>query len=181
MRTARSVVPAPQSWPRPLLWVVEPWASTGRKVMNVLFVKVASGRPQLVWLNTFWASMRISGRKRPTGNERNSPRSTFQTEGVRNWLRRLLPKPARLAPVGCENSDLSYQASVFEPAEPVGLGSPCTLIRTKEPLPQPGQLRPALVPRIENGVPEYADPMPLICQFLTIWPRTLLEFLAKGS
>src|SRR5438874_423438 len=122
--------------------------------MNVGLVNVRSGRPQFVWLKTFCASMRISGRMRPTGNERKSPRSTFHTGGVRNWLRRLLPKPARLAPVGCENSDLSYQGVVFDPAFPVGLGSPWTLMSTKDPFPQPGQLRPGLLPVIEKGVPE---------------------------
>src|SRR5438552_6200235 len=119
--------------------------------MNVLLVNPMSGRPQFVWLNTFWASTRISGRKRPTGNERNSPRSTFQTGGVRNWFRRLLPKPAAPRPVGCEKSDLSYQGVSLEPASPVGLGSPLTLIST---VPQPGQLRPGLLPVIENAVPE---------------------------
>ena len=38
----------------------------------------------------------------------------------------------------------------LEPAEPVGLGSPLTLMSTA---PQPGQLRPGLLPVIENGVP----------------------------
>src|SRR6478672_11708372 len=122
--------------------------------------------------------MRISGRKWPTGNERNRPRSTFHAPGVRNWLRRLLPKPATPRPVGCENSDLSYQGLVAEPAVPLGLGSPWTLMSTE---PQPGQFRVGLDPLMENGVPEYADPMPLSCQFFTSWASALFEFFAKGS
>src|SRR5688500_14075815 len=125
--------------------------------------------------------MRISGRMRPMGNERKIPRSTFQTPGVRNWLRRLFPNPATLAPVGCEKSDLSYQGSVLEPGVPVGLGSPSTLMVMNWPWPQPGQLSCGFVPVIENGVPEYAAPMPLICQFLTMRPRMLLESFANGS
>src|SRR4051812_10198837 len=151
MRTCRSVVPVPQRVPRPWLCAVEPWALAGTNRMNVLLVNVMSGRPQFVWLNTLLASMRSSGRKRPTGNDRNRPRSTFHTGGVRNWLRRLVPKPVRPRPVGCENADRSYHGVVAEPAWPVGLGLPLTLMSTE---PQPGQLRAALLPVIENGVPE---------------------------
>src|SRR6266536_2735917 len=122
--------------------------------------------------------MRISGFTRPMGNERNSPMSTFQTGGVRNWFRRLVPNPSLPRPVGCEKSDLSYHGSVGDPAVPVGFGSPWTLIRTS---PQPGQLRAVLLPPIENGVPEYAAPTPLICQFLMIWAKGFLEFFANGS
>src|SRR5438876_3017344 len=149
--------------------------------MNSGLVNVRFGRPQLVWLNTFCASMRISGLSRPMGNDRNSPMSTFHTAGVRNWLRRLVPKPFLSSPVGCEKSDLSYQGTVAEPGVPLGLGSPCTLIRTNVPFPHPGQLSVGLMPVTENGVPEYAAPIPLSCQFLTIEPRTRLEPFANGS
>src|SRR5687767_1636783 len=128
-------------------------AAVGWNVMNSGLVAVRFGRPQLVWLNTLVASMRISGRNRPMGNDRKMPRSTFHTAGVRNWLRRLLPKPSTPRPVGCENSDRSYHGSVAEPGVPVGLGSPWTLIRTS---PQAGQLSVGLVPAMSNGVPEYA-------------------------
>ena len=100
---------------------------------------------------------------------------------MRNWLRRLVPNPFRSSPVGCENSDLSYQGTVVEPGVPLELGSPCALIRMNAPLPHPGQLSVGFVPVTENGVPEYAAPMPLSCQFLTIEPRTLFELRAKGS
>src|SRR5882672_7790902 len=147
-------------------------------VMNCGLVKVVLGRPQLVWLKTFCASMRISGRKRPMGNERKSPMSTFQTDGVRNWLRRLVPKPSWPRPVGCEKSDLSYHGSVAEPGIPVGLGSPCTLIRMS---PQPGQLSAVLLPPMENGVPENQAAIPLTCQFFTMAASGFLEFFANGS
>ncbi len=94
---------------------------------------------------------RICGWKRPTGNERNKPMSTFHTEGVRNWFRRLLPKPLKSTPVGWEKSDLSYQGSVGDPGVPVGFGSPLTLMKTA---PHPGQLRAGFDPPIENVVPE---------------------------
>src|SRR5687767_6053980 len=106
--------------------------------MNCGEVIVRFGRAQFVWLNTLLAWMRSSGRTRPTWNDRNRPMSTFHTDGLRNWLRRLLPKPVvRFTPVGCEKSDGSYQGSVGEPAVPVGLGSPCTSMLIA---PHPGQL-----------------------------------------
>src|SRR3954468_4354076 len=146
--------------------------------MNWGLVIVALGRPPLAWLKTFCASMRSSGRIRPMGKVRKSPMSTFQTDGVRNWLRALVPKPSRPRPVGCENSDVSYQASVAEPGVPVGLGSPCTLTKID---PQPWQLSALLVPPMENGVPEYQAAIPLTCQFFTICASGLLEPFAKGS
>src|SRR5713226_5766413 len=171
MRTCRSNVPVPQMV---LTW----WAAPGWKVMNSGLVKVVLGRPQFVWLKTFWASMRISGRKRPMGNERNNDMSTFHTDGVRNWLRRLVPKPSWPRPVGWEKSDLSYHGSVAEPGTPEGLGSPCTLMKID---PHPWQFSALLVPVMENGVPEYQAPTPLICQFLTIWASGFLESFANGS
>ena len=83
-----------------------------------------------------------------------------------------------LTPVGCEKSDLSYQGSVLEPGVPVGFGSPSTLIWTA---PQPGQLSAGFEPAIENGVPEYAEKIPLTCQFFTIWASTPFPSRAKGS
>src|SRR5919106_1425156 len=147
-------------------------------VRNAVSVKLRFGRPQFVWLNTLVASMRISGRKRPIGNERNSPRFRFHTPGVRNWLRRLLPKPAKFTPAGWEKSDRSYHGSVLEPGVPVGLGSPSTLISTD---PQSGQLSGGFEPLIENGVPEYAEKTPFNCQFWTSRPSTLRDRLPKGS
>jgi hypothetical protein len=48
---------------------------------------------------------------------------------------------------------VSYHGSVLEPALPVGLGSPCTLINV--PIDeQPWQLSAVFVPPTENGVPE---------------------------
>jgi hypothetical protein len=70
---------------------------------------------------------------------------------------------------------------VLEPGVPVGEGSPCTSIVMKVPSPQPAQLSAGFVPPIENGVPEYAEPIPLICQFCAIRPRRLLEPFANGS
>ena len=64
------------------------------------------------------------------------------------------PEPVDPSAVGCEKSDLSYQGSLFEPGVPVGLGSPCTLIRMKVPEPQPWQLSAGLEPPTVKGVPE---------------------------
>ena len=79
------------------------------------------GAPQFVWLKTFEASTRTSAIVFPIGNWRKRERSRFQTPGRRNLFRPLLPKPATVAPVGCENFDGSYHASVSDPAVPLGL------------------------------------------------------------
>ena len=47
--------------------------------------------------------------------------------------------------------------------------------------PQPWQFSALLVPPIEYGVPEYHEPMPLICQPPRILPDTDLLSLRKGS
>ena len=81
--------------------------TAGMNCRKLFAVKVVTGSPQFGWLNTFTASIRISGRTRPTWNDLKSDRSTFHTFGRRNWLRLLVPKPSTSRPVGCENSDLS--------------------------------------------------------------------------
>ena len=86
-------------------------AAAGLNIMKRGSVKVRTGRPQFVWLNRLVTETLSSGRKRPTGNARKTPKSKFQTDGWRNWLRPLVPKPSMPVPVGCEKIDGSYHGS----------------------------------------------------------------------
>ena len=78
---------APEAVPLPLS------ALAGMNCRKLFAVKVVTGLLQLGWLNTFAASIRISGRTRPIWNDLNSDMSTFHTFGRRNWLRLLVPNP----------------------------------------------------------------------------------------
>ena len=77
-------------------------ALLGVNCMKLLAVKVVTGAPHTVWLNTFDIWSWNSGRHRPTWIPLNTDRSTFQRLGRRKKFRPVLPKPATVAPVGCE-------------------------------------------------------------------------------